>query len=91
MNATSTVGWAPEPENRGTIGLIWSCLATIVLCTWNTVHPHVPAEGESAFSIFWCRVQYMVAALVAPEYMCAEALQQLFNARAVQKRLSLGH
>lgn len=87
MNATSTVGWANEPQGRGTLGLIWSCLATIFLCTWNAVHPNLPAESDSAWRIFRCRARYMLVALAAPEVMCLLAIEQLLDAKAVQNKV----
>lgn len=87
MNATSTVGWTNEPQGRGTLGLIWSCLATIFLCTWNAVHPNLPAERDSAWRIFRRRAGYMLVALVAPECICLAAVEQLFDAKAVQNKV----
>jgi hypothetical protein len=31
---------------RTLIGLVWSCLTTIFLCTWVTVHPNVPSNDN---------------------------------------------
>jgi|SRR5690242_935390 len=88
MNSTDVVGWAPEPQARGTVGLIWSCLATIFLCTWNAVHPNLPGMNDNAWRIFGRRVVFMLIALVAPEFICAAASEELRSAWAVQAQVS---
>jgi hypothetical protein len=79
MNATDTniFRWAPEPLDRGTIGLVWSCTATIFLCTWSAIHPNLPADNESPLRIFWRRVRYFIITLLAPEWVILIALQSL--------------
>ncbi|KAJ8118281.1 hypothetical protein OPT61_g725 [Boeremia exigua] len=86
MNATSTTGWAPEPQTRGTIGLIWGCLATIFLCTWNAVHPSVPAVKDGPWRVFWRRVGYMLIALATPEFASGQAIYERWAARVVQAK-----
>lgn len=88
MNATGTVGWAPEPQGRGTIGLIWSCLATIFLCTWNVVHPKLPALNDSTADIFLRRVRYLLGALIAPEALCVVAMDELLDALVVRAKVN---
>ncbi|KAH9872622.1 hypothetical protein J1614_005015, partial [Plenodomus biglobosus] len=71
VNSTvETLGWAPEPVGRGTIGLLWSCFATIFLCTWSAIHPNLPAMGENHWTTIRRRMEYVVGALCFPEY-CA--------------------
>ena len=41
-NDTIVHGWVEEPERRGTMSLIYSCLATVILCTWSVLHVDVP-------------------------------------------------
>jgi len=49
MNATTIVGWVPEPEGRGTVGLLWTCLSTLFICVWASLHLNVPPRGKSRF------------------------------------------
>lgn len=42
QNDTIVHGWVPEPQGRGTLSLLYSCLATILLCTWSVLHLQVP-------------------------------------------------
>jgi len=42
MNSTE-IGFVHEPNcGRGTIGILWSCATTILLCTYIALHLHVP-------------------------------------------------
>jgi hypothetical protein len=87
MNSTTDiVGWAPEPQGRGTIGLLWSCFATIFLCTWNAIHPNLPGLNESKFDIVRRRIGYVLVCLLAPEYSATLALTNLTNAMYFRKK-----
>jgi hypothetical protein len=86
MNSTTDiVGWAPEPRGRGTIGLLWSCFATIFLCTWNAIHPNLPALNESKFRIVGRRIGYVLLCLLAPEYATFMAMNDLADAMYIKK------
>ncbi len=80
-NATDSgdklVGFVPEPRQRGTIGLVTSCLFTIVICVWNTLHMNLPADDESPMRIFFHKLKWMVIALLAPEFLFPVALDEL--------------
>lgn len=41
-NETIVHGWQPEPSGRGTWSIVWSCLTTVLLCTWSALHLPVP-------------------------------------------------
>ena len=41
-NDTIVHGWVEEPDRRGSMSLIYSCLATVILCTWSVLHVDVP-------------------------------------------------
>lgn len=46
LNSTTPgkVGWEPGPTQRGTLTLVWSCVATMFACTWSILHLNVPAR-----------------------------------------------
>ncbi|KAH4119838.1 hypothetical protein HBH64_141750 [Parastagonospora nodorum] len=88
MNSTAhTVGWASEPEGRGTIGLLWSCFATLFLCTWSAVHPNLPGPNQSQFAVLWKRTQYVLICLIGPETMVWHVLMDLRSAVAVKRKI----
>lgn len=88
MNSTQgTVGWTPEPNGRGTIGLLWSCSITVFLCTWSAIHPNLPGPNESTMRILWRRLNYVALCLVAPEIMAWLAITALVDALSVKAKV----
>ena len=84
-NKTIVHGWVPEPDGRGTWSIVWSCLVTIIICTWSVLHLDVP-ERRGRWYLFFRKVEYMLVTAVAPEYILFWAVKEFFLARAL-----LGH
>ncbi|KAG8528183.1 uncharacterized protein KY384_007100 [Bacidia gigantensis] len=40
------IGYATSPQVRGTLTIVWSCFAVIILCTWSVQHLHVPQDTD---------------------------------------------
>ena len=88
MNSTSDiVGWTSEPQGRGTLGLLWSCFATIFLCTWSAIHPNLPASDDSKSTIFWRRIKHLFLCLLVPEGYAIDALFNFVAARSLQTKV----
>lgn len=90
MSTNSTaniVSWAPNPNGRGTIDLLWTCFATIFLCTWSTIHPNLPALGEKESRIFLRRLGYVLLCIVAPEWLVCAALLDLSDAIMIKVKV----
>ena len=57
-------GWASQPNNRGTLDILWSCLFTVFLCTWVMLFLNLPRLQENVFvvtlrlGIFRDRIQF---------------------------------
>lgn len=76
------VGFVPEPNSgRGTVGIIWSCLTTIFLLTWNS---HRIDFGDSNTKT---KIIRMAIGVFFPETMAAVALAQSINAWYLRKAL----
>lgn len=43
MSAGGKFGFIREPNGRGTIDLLWSCLFTWILCLWAVFHINIPS------------------------------------------------
>lgn len=74
----ASVGWVAESSGRGTLGLIISCLFTIFLCTWVVIHPRV---CHSPLLRLLHKVALFLKALIAPEFIAVEGLQEWAQAR----------
>jgi hypothetical protein len=75
MNNTtlSSVGFVSEPNTRGTVGLIWNCLATIFLCTWTSLHLKVTRTNNR----FWYKVAHFFGTIFFPEGFLYQAVSEL--------------
>ncbi|KAJ7442372.1 hypothetical protein B0H11DRAFT_1826687 [Mycena galericulata] len=69
--------------------IVWGCLTTIFACTWVSVHPNVPAPGQSWLKLLSRRVGMMLLAIIAPELIVFFAARQFFFARAFSKRFGV--
>jgi hypothetical protein len=88
MNSTmDIVGWAPEPRGRGTVGLFWSCFATMFLCTWNAIHPNLPGLEDSKPKTFVRRVGLLLLCLIAPEVLAINAFNQFREAVSMRTKV----
>src|SRR5579859_4343041 len=66
--------------------IIWTCLVTVVSCTWASVHPNIPSPDDGKTRIALRRVGIMICALIAPELVVLWAIHQ----RIVARRLKNG-
>ena len=67
-----------QPE-RTLFNITYSCLLTVVICAWTSVHPNVPPQNRGQ-ALFW-RLKMMFWTVVAPELILAWAVRQWFAAR----------
>ncbi|KAF4500795.1 hypothetical protein FAGAP_2994 [Fusarium agapanthi] len=77
------VGWVPEDSNRGTWSLITSCLFTIAICTWTAIHPRIHVSRQLRHQH---KFYQLVKAVLAPEMVCLESLQEFLQARKAVRR-----
>src|SRR5271156_3141171 len=86
-NATSvlTVGWMHSDNKRSTISLLYNCLFTIFLCTWNAMHLNVPGENKSSLRVFLRKCKWMLMGVLAPEGIAIIAIEEWYNARQITK------
>lgn len=89
-------GFVKGPNVRGTLEIVWSCFAIILLCTWSVIVPHVPEQlketpgtgfkswlreiGKLSYSAV-IKVCWMLYTIVLPEYVLGKALSGFMRAR----------
>lgn len=76
------VGWVPESPGRGTLSLIVSYLTTIFLCTWVVIHARV---SKRPFLHRLHKFALFLKAIIAPEFIAVEALQEWCQAQRTVK------
>jgi len=61
---------------RSLVDIIRSCILTILLCTWVSIHPNIPSPDERWPRIAVRRAGLMLLALFVPEAVIGWALRQ---------------
>ena len=77
-------GWRAEPRDRGTWSILWSCLATIFICTWSALHLKVP-QRHPVWYLLLRKIGWMLIAATAPEMILFNAADNFFEAQALSK------
>ena len=84
-NATTvhTAVWQPEPDTRGTFGILSSCVLTLSLCIWKAIHLNIPASRETWRQQTIRKLGWLILGLLAPE-MVGQSSSILFIQRVVE-------
>lgn len=67
--------WHPEPQSRGTFSILSSCLITMSLCIWTSLHLNVPEHGKEHLQKYR-KLGWMILGLLAPELVLWNAWEQ---------------
>lgn len=86
-NADS-VGWISDPNVRGTLSLLISCLTTLALCTYSAIHLNLPKAQESTTAYIWRHLKWTLTGIFGPELVIWAAWRQNVSARNLRQDLS---
>lgn len=78
-------GWGSQPNQRGTLDIIWPCVATIFLCVWTVLCVNVPAPDDSQPQILARKASLAGPGIIGPEIIFQLALAQWYSARRALK------
>lgn len=84
--ASKNATWHPDPDGRGTYGLVSSCLITMALCVWTAVHLNLPEHNRTKMQT-WRKVWWLVLGLFAPELVAWNAFEQYREASALYQKI----
>lgn len=85
-------GWVSQPDGRGTFDILFSCLFTVFLCTWTSLHLNVPALHETYWQQFRRKCRWAIQTIMAPEFVLGFASGQKVEAqRSVEMFRALGY
>lgn len=70
-------GWQAGPSQRGTITIVWSCLSTVIACTWTILHLNVPRRCDSAWDKTRRKTKWMIITILFPEFIFSKAVCEL--------------
>ncbi len=86
INST-LVGFVGEPDGRGTLSLVFSCVFTLFICVWSAVHLNLPSTEESP-SEYSCRyLKWSILGIFGPELVIWAAWRQYLSARCLTKMI----
>lgn len=92
------VNFVSGADMRGTLDILWSCLFTILACTWTVLHLNVPEQREArdpgwmgdfkwGFKSFWRSTKWMLITIIAPEILLSKYWTDLNNAQIDLEKL----
>nr|WNZ75644.1 hypothetical protein [Trichoderma harzianum] len=79
------VGYVPDPDGRGTLSLLFSCLLTLSLCVWSAIHLDLPPHGETDIEYAYRYLKWSVLGIFGPELVIWAAWRQFISARTLTK------
>ncbi|KAJ8111286.1 hypothetical protein OPT61_g6084 [Boeremia exigua] len=88
--ANATAYWKPAPGERGTFGILSTCILTLLLCVYTSLHPNIPVNKITRwYQKPWALKTFgVVVGLFAPELVAFIAFQQWMWARNLEDAIS---
>jgi hypothetical protein len=90
MQSNSYVGFTAN-SGRGTLELIWSCLITVLLCTWNIQRPQFVKWSSHRSKLLGKRSFWFAITLLCPVYVVCVAFEQWWRAYKHREMRKLGY
>src|SRR6266540_4138926 len=70
------------PAKRTLFNIAWSCVLTILICAWVSVHPNVPPLGR--WKGLWRWLETIFWTITAPELILVWAVRQRYAALEIR-------
>ncbi|OCK98941.1 uncharacterized protein K441DRAFT_653313 [Cenococcum geophilum 1.58] len=84
---TTLDGWQNGGTDRSSWNILWSCLATIISCTWTVLHLNVPRRGSTENENILRKLRWLVLTALAPELITSYAFGEYLQARRLLSEL----
>jgi hypothetical protein len=81
------VGFVQQPEGRGTLTILFSCLLTLSLCVWSAVHLDLPEQSETKTHYTFKYLKWSILGIFGPELLIWVAWRQFISARTLTKSI----
>ncbi len=79
--STQYVQYIGDPNGRGTLSLIISCVLTLILCVWSALHLNVPSSSQTPLASLIAQFRWIVTGVYAPELVVFTAWRQWSSAK----------
>jgi hypothetical protein len=85
-------------QTRTIWNIVWSCLSTIFLCTWGSLHPNISSTPDEPgigrlnklqkwlVEVLTYKLPLFIWALLVPEYILGWAIRQYITAGEIEKK-----
>ncbi|KAK0125473.1 hypothetical protein ONS95_000518 [Cadophora gregata] len=83
-NETIGQGWVSQPNQRGTLDILWTCISTLFICLWVQLHLNLPASHEGLLRQSWRRFRWLLLGALVPEAFLLSAGGQWASAKRSQ-------
>jgi hypothetical protein len=71
------VGWRDGPSERGTLTILWSCLSTVIACTWTILHLNIPSRLDGALTKTIRKAKWTIITVLFPGFIFSKAVCEL--------------
>ena len=75
-NRILTAGWVSQPNARGTLDIVQSCVLTIFLCSWSVLCLNIPERHDNRWNFLRVKINWMTFTIFFPEVVVAFAAEQ---------------
>lgn len=75
----SSETWMAQPCYRGTLGIVITCVSTLLICVWHAVHLNISVR-YSGWRSLKIKMGWMITGIVAPELLLCIALMEFSSA-----------
>lgn len=79
-------GFVLDPNGRGTLGILFSCLSVLLLNTWTVLHLNIPPH-KSPWRNYLHKTKWWIVAMICPDGLAVSSCEQWRNARRSVKEL----
>lgn len=85
QNSTEIAGWVNDPDGRGTFTILSSCILTLSLCVYTSIHLNVRSYKQTELRAWVETTKWVFFGILAPELMVYVAWRQYMSARALDR------
>lgn len=86
LEPPETTGWRAQPIGRGTFQIVLSCILTLGLCVWTSIHLNVEG-GMTVMDHLGHKFRMAAMALFLPETIVSEAWEEWKQTRQLHRAL----
>ncbi|KAF1843612.1 uncharacterized protein K460DRAFT_341965, partial [Cucurbitaria berberidis CBS 394.84] len=84
-STNATASWRSEPNERGTLNILSTCLITLILCVYTCLHVDIPEHGKTPWThVLKRKLFWLLPGIFAPEIVAFIAARQWFFARNLE-------